>query len=185
MRPLDDFVPAYEFSERHQLEIRAEAARIDRALREASLAEIPVARALVWLRSLGRRRSTGGQPFLELALQSAVLLEDTPGEGVVLGLTGEFWRLRSAPDPARPRTAGEFVAYDRPDVCKAVIDFRIDELGPGRCRLTTETRVQVVDPAARRAFRRYWLVVRPFSGLIRILFVRAVRRRAEDQAREM
>ena len=42
--------------------------------------------------------------------------------------------------------------------------------------------MHVVDPAARRAFRRYWLVVRPFSGLTRILFLRAVRRRAEGVA---
>jgi hypothetical protein len=185
MRPLDDFVPAYEFSERHQLEIRADPARIDRALREVSIAEIPIARLLFWLRRVGRPTSRVQRPFLDAAREVGVPLEDVPGEGVVLGLTGEFWRLRSAPDPARPRTAGDFVAYDRPDVCKAVIDFRIDELGPGRCRLTTETRVQVVDPAARRAFRRYWLVVRPFSGLIRILFLRTVQRRAEDQAREM
>ena len=93
------------------------------------------------------------------------------GEGVVLGLTGQFWRLRGGRDLGRPRTAEEFLAYDRPDVCKAVIDFRIVELAPGRCRLTTETRVHVDDPAARRAFRRYWLVVRPFSGLTRILFL--------------
>jgi hypothetical protein len=185
IRPLNDFLPTYEFSERHGLEIDAEPARIDRALREVSLAEIPVARALVWLRSLGRRRSTGGQPFLELALQSAVLLEDTPGEGVVLGLTGQFWRLRSTPDPGRPRAVPEFLVYDRPDVCKAVFDFRITELRAGCCRLSTETRVHVEDPAARRAFRRYWLIIKPFSGLTRILFLRAARRRAERQAREM
>ena len=66
-----------------------------------------------------------------------------------------------------------------------MIDFRIAEIAPGRCLASTETRVHVADPAARRAFRRYWLVVRPFSGLIRILYLRAVRRRAERQAREM
>ena len=35
--------------------------------------------------------------------------------------------------------------------------------------------MHVPDPAARRAFGRYWLVVRPFSGLIRIALLRAVR----------
>ena len=43
-------------------------------------------------------------------------------------------------------------------------------------------RVHVADPAARRRFRRYWLVIRPFSGLIRILLLRAARRRAEAPA---
>jgi hypothetical protein len=180
VRPLDAWLPAFEFSERHQLEIRAEPTKIDRALREVSIAEMPIARALVWLRRLGRPTSGARRPFLDEALHRAVLLEDASGEGVVLGLKGQFWRLRGGPDVPRPRTADEFLAYDRADVCKAVFDFRITELGAGHCRLTTETRVHAADPAALRAFRRYWLVVRPFSGLIRILFLREIRRQALD-----
>ena len=185
MRSLDAFLPAYEFSERHSLEIDGDPARVDRALREVSIAEIPVARALYLLRGLGRAALDTREPFLGLALIGGVLLEDSPGEGVVLGLTGQFWHLRGGPDLPRPRTVAEFLAYDRPDVCKAVIDFRIVELVHGRCSTSTETRVHVRDAAARRAFRRYWLVVRPFSGLIRILFLRAVRSRSENQAREI
>jgi hypothetical protein len=173
LRPLDDFLPAYEFSERHSLAIDAPMAAIDAALRTVSLADIPVARALWWLRRLGRPYGDTARPFVGGELPG-VVLEDSPGQGVVLGLTGQFWRLRGDRDPGRPTTAGEFAAYDRPDTCKAVIDFRI---GPNH--LSTETRVHVGDSAARRKFRRYWLVIRPFSGLIRILLLRAARRRAE------
>jgi hypothetical protein len=49
----------------------------------------------------------------------------------------------------------------------------------GRTVLTTETRVACGDPASRAKFRAYWTVVRPFSGLIRILMLRAVRRECE------
>ena len=52
--------------------------------------------------------------------------------------------------------------------CKAVVDFRV-----GTASLSTETRVHVADPAARTKFRCYWFVVRPFSGLVRILLLRA------------
>ena len=179
MRPLDDFLPAFEFSEQHRIEIRADQDRVDRALRTVTLKEIPAAHALLWLRSLGRGRGeSAGQPFLSQSLRRAVLLDEGAGDGVVMGLTGRFWRLQDTPDPARPRDAEQFLAYDRPDLCKAVIDFRIEDLGTGRCLLTTETRVHVEDPAAQRAFRRYWRVIRPFSGLIRILLLRAVRREA-------
>jgi hypothetical protein len=180
VRPLDAFLPGFEFSERHGLEIRAEPARVDRALREVSIAEIPVARALYLLRGLRRAALDTREPFLGLARLGSVTLEDVAGEGLVLGLTGQFWRLRGGSGLPRPRTAEEFLSYDRPDVCKAVIDFRIVDIGRrGRCVVSTETRVHVTDPAARRAFRRYWLVIRPFSELIRILFLRAVRRRAQ------
>ncbi len=174
MRPLDDFLPAYEFSERHSLAIDAPAARIDAAFREVSIADMPVARALWWIRRLGRPYGDTAKPFIGGELPG-VVLEDVPEDGIVLGLTGQFWRLSGGErDPRRPTTAEEFLTYDRADTCKAVIDFRVDEK-----RLSTETRVHVADPASRTKFRRYWFVVRPFSGLIRILLLRAARRRAE------
>jgi hypothetical protein len=78
---------------------------------------------------------------------------------MVLTLTGQFWRLRGhGPEP--PATA--------------VIDFRALEGS-----LATETRVHVPDPVSRGKFVRYWRVVRPFSGLIRVLVLRAAKRRAE------
>ena len=177
MRSLDDFLPVYEFSERHRLAIAAPPERIDRALRTVSLSDIPLARALWFVRRLGRPSSDASRPFVDGGLQGSVVLDDVPGEGIVLGLTGQFWRMRGDRDAARPRTADEFLAYARPDACKAVIDFRI-----GPSLLSTETRVHVPDGAARRKFHRYWRVIRPFSGLIRILLLRATRRRAEVHA---
>jgi hypothetical protein len=177
VRTLDDFLPVYEFSERHRVAIAAPAERIDEAVRTVSLAEIPIARALWFLRRLGRRYGDVRRPFVDGALERSVVLDDVPGEGVVLGLTGQFWRIQGGDRGQRPRTREEFLAYDRPDACKAVIDFRV-----GSSLLSTETRVHVPDPVARRKFRRYWLVIRPFSGMIRILFLRAARRRAEAAA---
>lgn len=177
MRPLDDFLPTYEFSERHSLAIDAPASRIDRALRTVSIADVPIARMLWWLRRLGRPYGDSTKPFVGGELPG-VVLDDVPEEGIVLGLTGQFWRLLGAErDPASPTTAEEFLAYDRADTCKAVIDFRV-----GASSLSTETRVHVADAAARRRFRRYWFVVRPFSRLIRILLLRAARRRATATA---
>jgi len=46
-------------------------------------------------------------------------------------------------------------------------------------RLQTETRVLLTSPDARRAFRAYWLVIRPFSGLTRRSWLRAAKLRAE------
>jgi len=177
LRPLAEFLPTYEFSERHSLTIEAPAGRIDEAFRAVSIADIPLARALWWVRRFGRTYGDATKPFVGGELPG-VVLEDVPGEGIVLGLTGQFWRvLGGGRDPAAPATAEQFLAYARPDTCKAVVDFRV-----GASSLTTETRVHVADPASRRKFGRYWLVVRPFSGLIRILLLRAARRRAEALA---
>jgi hypothetical protein len=177
VRPLDDFLPSFEFSECHQLAIAAPTHRIDEAVRTVSLTDMPVARALWAIRRFGRPYGDSSRPFVDGALENAVVLDDVPGEGIVLGLTGQFWRLRGGDRGIRARTAEEFLAYTRADACKAVIDFRV-----GPSLLSTETRVQVLDAVSRRKFGRYWLAIRPFSGLIRILFLRAVRRRAEAAA---
>jgi hypothetical protein len=157
LRSLDAFLPEYEFSERHRVQVRAAPERVDAAMRQVTFADLRVGRMLWALRRFGRPAGDVHRPFVAGALKGSVLLEDSPGEGLVLGLRGDFWRLRGGGDS-----------------CQAVIDFRV-----GNGELTTETRVHVEDPAARRRFRRYWLVIRPFSGLIRIELLRAARRRAE------
>jgi hypothetical protein len=157
VKSLDAYLPAYEFSTRHEVPIEVDAVRADRALREVTFGELPVVRALMLMRGLGRRQPE--DTMLATMVPRATVLEDVPGEGMVLTLTGQFWRLRGH-GPEAPATA--------------VIDFRAL---PGS--LATETRVHVPDPVSRRKFGRYWRVVRPFSSLIRMLVLRAAKRRAE------
>jgi hypothetical protein len=158
MKALDEFMPRYEFCERHHVAVAAPPARVDRALRELTLADVPLVRALFALRGLPRRGRV-----LDVVAGFGRVLEDVPGEGIVLGVRGQLWRVRGSDDGGA--------------AAEAVADFRI-----GRGSLSTETRVHVEDQAARREFRRYWLVVRPFSGLIRTCLLRAAKRRAEAAA---
>jgi hypothetical protein len=60
---------------------------------------------------------------------------------------------------------------------RIAIDFRAERI-PGGSRLTTETRVKAAGDRARRAFRAYWLVIGPFSALIRRRWLREIQRRA-------
>jgi hypothetical protein len=154
LKSLDAFLPDYEFVERHRVAIHAGPERIDRALRELRLEDVPVVRVLCALRGLPRRGRV-----LNVIGGLGSVLEDVPGEGVVLGLRGHFWRWNRKGEGPQ---------------AEAVADFRIGNGG-----LSTETRVHVPDPTARRKFTWYWRTIRPFSGLIRILILRATRRRAE------
>ena len=154
MKSLDAFLPDYQFDERHRIGIRATPERIDRALREVTIEEMPLVRVLFVLRGLPRRGR-----ILAVIAGLGTVVEDVPGEGLVLRLRGQFWRWTGRGTGAQ---------------AVAVADFRIGSGG-----LSTETRIKVGDPAARRKFARYWRVIRPFSGLIRILLLRAARRRAE------
>jgi hypothetical protein len=182
VRSLDDFMATFDAHELHSLAIAAPAGRVDRAVREVTLGEMPVARALLRLRGVGRGAGNARRPVVDAMLDEGVLLDDAPGEGLVLGLTGQFWRVRGGFPADRPRTADEFVSYSRPDVAKAVVDFRVVGLDASRSVLTTETRVRVPALEARKKFARYWRIVRPFSGLTRVMLLRAARARAEAPA---
>jgi hypothetical protein len=157
VKSLDAYLPMYEFSTRHAVSVAVDPVRAERAMREVTFRDVPLVRVLLLARGLGLRRAE--DTVLAAMVPRATILEDVPGEGLVLKLSGQFWRLRGrGPEP--PATA--------------VIDFRVL---PGS--LWTETRVHVPDPVSRRKFGHYWRIVRPFSGLIRMVVLRAAKRRAE------
>ena len=62
------------------------------------------------------------------------------------------------------------------------MNFRVDKAGLAMCVVTTETRVCATDPRTRRKFAMYWWTIYPGSALIRRMWLRAIRRRAEVAA---
>ncbi|MBA2462465.1 MAG: hypothetical protein H0V45_11965, partial [Actinobacteria bacterium] len=132
------------------------------AARETRLDELPVVRALFRLRGL-TRGPTG-------ALWDALAAEGfrTHGDETLVAV-GKPWRLRGG-----MRDVEDFAGFDEPGYAKMAMDVRHAD-----GRLLTETRVLLTSRDARRAFRPYWLAVRPFSGLIRRSWLRAAKKRAE------
>lgn len=166
MTLLDTHVPEWDFRERHVTRVNASPERVFAAVREVTLAEMGVFRVLAWLRGI---RVPVDRPVLEVASTTWSVLADEPGRELVLGAVGQPWRLRGGNNPG-----GDFATFNRPGYAKMAINWRLEGT-----TLSTETRVLATDAAARRKFRRYWLVIRPFSGLIRRVWLRAIRRRAE------
>ena len=64
----------------------------------------------------------------------------------------------------------------------AVTNFLLRPIGPTRTRLATETRVFATDPVTRQLFAPYWRVIYPGSSIIRITWLRAIKRSAETRA---
>ena len=98
------------------------------------------------------------------------------GLGVPRGSLEEF--ATTPPFHELGRNVTKFVAGISPRGLRIAFDFRA-EPDPGGSLLTTETRVHALTPRARRLFRLYWLVVGPFSALIRRRWLRAIARSAE------
>jgi hypothetical protein len=173
---IDDLLPTWHFRECHRLVTSAAAAELLAAIEQVTWAEVPVMRTLMRLRSAGRLKLGLDRPVIDemASLGFTVLARDD--QEIVAAAIGRPWspvgqrapRLAAQVDPAR-----SFVAFSTPGWAKMILNFHA-----ARGELTTETRVLLTDERSRRAFRRYWLVIRPFSGLIRRRWLAAIARRA-------
>jgi hypothetical protein len=197
-RPLriDEFLPVFQFHESHQIRIHATPRRIAWAIATVPAEEIRLFRTLTWLRHPRRPWSRpeesilappSGKPILEVATASGFLqLAAEPDREIVLGTLVIAARSRACGSPQ------DFKELAAPGYAKAVINFLIEPQsaaatggrdtpgGPqGWCRLTTETRVFATDAATCRRFAAYWRLIAPGSALIRVEWLRAIRRRAE------
>jgi hypothetical protein len=177
---LDRFVPTYDIRERHTLDVAAPAERVLAATRDLTARELPLFLVLMGLRGLpvllrGRLPFRPDRPILEDFLRLGfVTLAETPDE-VVLGGIGRFWRPTGG---LRRVSAEEFADFDEPGWAKAIVNFHA-ERRDDHTLLSTETRVAATDESSRRNFRRYWRVIWPGSVAIRIVWLRAIRRRAQ------
>lgn len=135
-----------------------------------------VGRALMALRGYGWKLSRGDAVDLASGLESFgfVRIEEVPGREIVFGLVGRFWKLSGE---LRRLTAEEFIRFDEEGWAKGALGFAVAPAGGG-AELSTETRVRCLGDEARRKFRRYWSLIEPFSGLMRIELLRGVRREA-------
>jgi hypothetical protein len=194
---LDEIMPAWQFGERHETLIHADAARVERSIRAVTAREIRLFRLLTWIRNPRLPSSRGPEsilapsadrPILEVALGSGfMMLAEEPQREMVFGTLVLVPReLRQLPPEELQRlrrefTPAAFAALDKPGYAKAVMNFRLEDAGGGWTRVVTETRVFATDDHARRRFAAYWRTIYPGSALIRRMWLRAIRARAERE----
>ena len=182
MNALDEFMPVFAVRSRHSIWIRAEPAQVRQALTTVDLGSPWIVRLFMGLRALPARFSRRTpRPATERSRGvlgvGFTVLADTPDE-LLLGLQGRFWTLTGGLVPVEP---AQFEAGPPAGVAQAAWSFRVAPERHGT-RLSTETRVRTADAPTARQFRRYWLLIAPFSGLLRHRMLALVRRTAEMQA---
>ncbi len=156
---IDEVLPRFDAREVHSVTLRLPAEQAVALALSTPVAADPLVHALFRVRGL-RGRGTIGEALTGLGLHE---LARADGE-IVFGACGTPWRPGGGIHAFGGARAGQV---------RMVTDFRAD----GET-LTTETRIEAVDDAARRSFRRYWRVVGPFSALIRRRWLVAIAKRA-------
>jgi hypothetical protein len=150
--PLDQVLPDYDVRERHQRWVAAAPKDAVAAALGVPLAPDALVRTLFRVRGIPGGGSVYGT-LRALGFEQLVCADDH----VVLGAAGRPWSPRGRIGPFSSAGPGEV----RVAVSIEAVPERDGAL------LATETRVAAADASARRALRRYWLVVGPFSALIR------------------
>jgi hypothetical protein len=177
---IDDFLPTHDFSATYEIRINAPPSLVYQCLLRSDFNKPWVVRLLMTIRS-GKRPPRNRVPGdLPQRLQGTgfVTLADVPGEELVIGVVGKFWRL----DGGRclDVTAGDFAAFARAGYAKAAWNFRLRTEPSTYTVLSTETRIKCFGRAALWKFRFYWSPVSPFSGLIRKAILKQVKTEAES-----
>ena len=177
---LDRFVPVWQFSEHHEISVAAPADRTFEAILAVTAREIALFRTLTAIRRFGRPgpesilNAPADRPLLEVATRTSFLeLAREPGHEVVIGTM-----VIAPSDPPGDPTPAWFDSVSEPGYAKAAMNFVVEPVAGGT-RVVTETRVFATDSATRRRFTAYWRTIYPGSALIRRMWLRAIRTRAE------
>ena len=182
--PANRRIPAdSRFQCRYEIRINAPASVVYQCLLRLDFSELWPVRLLMTVRS-GRLLPRNRAPSdlrQRLLGTGFVMLAEVPGDELVIGVAGRFWR----PDGGRcmELTAKDFAGFSRPGYAKVAWNFKLRAESPESTLLSTEIRIKCFGRSALWKFRIYWRLVGPFSGLIRKTILKQVKTVAESQAK--
>jgi hypothetical protein len=177
---LDNWIPVYDVAARYERVIDAPVDRVFRAVEETRPDRIPAVHWLFAIRRMSWRRGPERPMAEKLSRSGFLLLERIENQEIVRGVVGRFWTPSGG--VVQLDSPADFRDFAVDGSARSAMCFHLESIAPGRTRLTTETRVQTFGVKARRSFRAYWLLIGPFSGLIRVLWLREIARLAENHA---
>ena len=180
---LDDLVPVADHVTRQERVIHAPPSVVWEELHRLKLSALPVSLVLSAVRALPVLLSGKGRGGLDRTFLDVVPIPELSSEepsAVVYGGVLQAWRLTGGEKPPLLDAAG-VREFAEPDWVRIGMEFRLVPAAGGT-RLSSETRVAATDPATRRRFDRYWLLVGPGSSAIRWEVLTAVALKAEQRS---
>jgi len=176
---IDEFLPVYDRSMHHHIEIDAPLERVYTVVRKLDLTGAYLFRVLVWLRSvpaLLQGRPPLGFTLDDLERLGLIRLGEAPPHELVLGFVGKPWTTSG---DFQTLEAREFREFAMPGFAKVAWNFTLTRSKDDRTHLATESRVQCLDEAGRRKFQRYFFFMGPVSSQTRQSALRAFKRQVE------
>jgi hypothetical protein len=176
---LDDIMPEYQFFERHSTRIHAPSEQVMQAIRQSTFADMKSLVTLLTIRRAALPAHNNGA-----FLQDMRILDAFSASGYLFGGSGReivmagVWNVREQRRP-EVRTLQEFTVYREQGAVKMAYDFTVEDAGSGWSTISTETRIQALDDITCRGVGRYWRLIVPGSGLLRLQWLEGIKNRAE------
>jgi hypothetical protein len=165
----DRFLPSFHWRIFHRVSCNAAPTEAYRALVLWKVRH-PVLTFLLKARGLSAKGSLK-EFFVD---NGFVVLEENPPIRFVVGLVARPWRADGGLKKIRDLHSWETTGLT--DDVRIVAMFGVRSSGPGRVDLITETRIHAQSRSARMKFAVYWTFVRPFSGIVRRLWLQSAAR---------
>ena len=183
MSKLDDWMPRWQIRERHIIAVAAPPEKVFAAIHAVRADDIFLFRTLIAVRRCGQSgpesimNAPEQKPILDVATQTTFVLlaEEAPRE-LVLGT------VVAAPPKARASgrlTPELFQKKLQPGVVLATMNFLVTPDDHGGSTISTETRIYANNRSALRRFAIYWRIIHPGSDVIRRMWLRAIKQRAQ------
>ncbi|WP_066852268.1 hypothetical protein [Halodesulfovibrio spirochaetisodalis] len=166
---IDRYLPEYTFSEYHEIVVNSPIEEVYEVTKNVDLSKSTLIVALFKLRGLPTRRMNLQGLIDDIGLSR--LAENYPMEHLI-GFLATNHVVPIA-------DAKEFLAHSLSTKVKVALNFSLSEISPGLTKVTTETRILCLSKVTRRIFKTYWLVLKPFSSMIRKRMLKIVKRQAE------
>jgi hypothetical protein len=176
--PLARALPAAQFAERHSRVLDAAPEQVWDVLHAVRWRDLTLTKPLVWVR-LGPSLQRGRSRMVDVG-PGAPIHEDPP-RTMSSGFVARPWKPVPEMGPAMP-DLDALQAFAEPGWLKVGMEWVLSPVAGGRTLVETTTLCEATDDVARRRFAAYWLVVRPFSGLVRRDLLHVLARAVRDPA---
>lgn len=172
MRTIQHFLPQPRHTEIHRIFVNATPDTAWAAARHFNMAEVPWIKLLFDIRTIPDRiaghepasRDYGlGVDQITAEETGFIVLDEVPGQEVVIGSIGKFWHLKI---PFLKVTPDQFRDFDTPGYGKIAWAIRVEPFRDGST-ITIELRTSATDDNSWKKLSRYYQVIGVGSKLIR------------------
>jgi len=182
MKLIQKYLPNFEYKEHITTSVPVPPSEAYQTLRSFDFSRSWLIRAIFttreFLYGIFRKpnKTTNSSVFGSL-LESALrlgwsVLEEVPNKELVMGAVTQPWEAKVT---FQGLSAPDFITFSKPGFAKIAWNIAVQEINPGLTELSSETRVALTDPTARRKFRYYWFMFSPGIRLIRWVAIRMIK----------